>query len=510
MNELNLLYIIFLALAVPGGMIIGYWVRKSMAARQIDSADAKAKKIVDDARSKEREILLRAKDKAITMIEEAKKEEAARRRELKSLQNRLEKRESLFDQKLLDLENRQQKVYDKARQVESIKKKVLEIQQDQIKKLETVASMSKEDAKNELMEMTEKEMKEDLVERIRKLERENQEVFDIKARDLLTTAIQRCVTSHAAETTTTIVSLPSDDMKGRIIGREGRNIKAIEQLTGVEIVVDDTPEAIVISGFSPIRRHLAKRALDKLIADGRIHPSKIEEAIEISKKELAQDIRKAGEDATYEVGVTGIDPKLVRILGRLKYRTSYGQNVLRHSVEVANLSALLAEELGANAAVAKKAGLLHDIGKAVDHEVQGTHPEIGRDIAKKFGLPEEIIKPIVEHHEDHPTTLEGIIVKVADAISGSRPGARKDTYEQYLQRLDELEKVATSFPGVEKSYAIQAGREVRVFVMPNEIDDLGAIKLAKEVAKKIEEELRYPGEIKVNVIRETRVIDYAR
>ncbi len=510
MNEMSLMYIILLVVAVPGGMIIGYWVRKGMASREIDSAESKAKKITEDAKAKERDVLLKAKGKAISMIEESKKEEAQRRGELKELQKRLEKRENLFDQKLLDLENRQQKVYDKARQVEEIKKKILQIQQEQIKKLETVAAMSKEEAKKELLLVTEKEMKEELVERLRKLERENQEVFDIKARDLLTTAIQRCVTSHAAETTTTIVTLPSDDMKGRIIGREGRNIKAIEQLTGVEIVVDDTPEAIVISGFSPIRRHLAKRALDKLIADGRIHPSKIEEAIEVSKKELAQDIRKAGEDALYEVGVTGLDPKLVRILGRLKYRTSYGQNVLRHSVEVANLSALLAEDLGADVSIAKKAGLLHDIGKAVDHEVQGTHPEIGRDIAKKFGLSEEVIKPIFEHHEDHPSSLEAVIVKVADAISGSRPGARKDTYERYLQRLEELEKVANAFEGVNKSYAIQAGREIRVFVVPEKIDDLEAIRLAKKVAKKIEEELKYPGEIKVTIIRETRVIDYAR
>ncbi|MBU1148935.1 ribonuclease Y [Patescibacteria group bacterium] len=510
MKELDLTYIILLVLAVPGGMALGYFVRKTMAAREIDSAEAKAKKILSDAKSQERELLLKAKDRSIALIEESKKEETQRRSELKDFQRRLEKRENLFDQKLMDLENRQQKVYDKARQVEDIKKKIQQIHGEQVKKLEEIASLSKDEAKQELLTATEKEMKEELVERIRKLERENQEVIDTKAKNLMTTAIQRCATSHAAETTTTTVSLPSDDMKGRIIGREGRNIKAIEQLTGVEIVVDDTPLAIVISGFSPIRRHLAKRALDKLIADGRIHPSKIEEAIEVSKKELAMDIRKAGEDAMYEVGITGLDPKLVRVLGRLKYRTSYGQNVLRHSVEVANLSALLAEELGANVSVAKKAGLLHDIGKAVDHEVQGTHPEIGRDIAKKFGLPEEIIKPIFEHHEDNPTSLEAIIVKVADAISGSRPGARKDTYEQYLQRLEELEKVASTFDGVKNTYAIQAGREIRVFIEPDKIDDLGAIKLAKEIAKRIEEELKYPGEIKVNVIRETRVVDFAR
>jgi ribonuclease Y len=299
-------------------------------------------------------------------------------------------------------------------------------------------------------------------------------------------------------------------MKGRIIGREGRNIRAIEQLTGVEIIVDDTPEAILVSGFNPIRRHLAKRSLDKLIADGRIHPGRIESVVEEAKKELALDIKKAGEDAIYELGITGVDPKLVMLLGRLKYRTSYGQNQLMHAIEVGKLSALLANELGANAAVAKKGGLFHDIGKAVDQEVQGGHPEIGYDIMKKFGLPEEVAYLCIAHHEDAPKTLEGIICKVADAISGARPGARKDSYENYIQRLDELEAVANSFAGVEKTYAIQAGREVRVFVVPEEIDDYKATALARSIADKIEQELKYPGEIKVNVIRETRITEYAR
>ena len=312
------------------------------------------------------------------------------------------------------------------------------------------------------------------------------------------------------ESTTSVVDLPSDEMKGRIIGREGRNIRTIEQLTGVEIVVDDTPNVITISGFSPIRRQVAKKAIQKLIIDGRIHPARIEEAIEEAKRDLALEIKKAGEEACYEVGVAGLDPKLVQIMGRLKYRTSYGQNVLQHSIEVSHLSALLAEELGANVTVAKKAGFLHDIGKAVDHEIQGTHPEIGRDIAKKFNLPEEIIIPIVTHHDDKPPTLEAVIVKVADAISGARPGARKDTYERYLQRLEELESIAKRHDGVEKTYALQAGREVRVFVEPHKISDLDAQKLAEAIAKEIEAELKYPGEIKVTVIRENRVIEYAR
>ncbi|MCX6746033.1 MAG: ribonuclease Y, partial [Candidatus Parcubacteria bacterium] len=334
--------------------------------------------------------------------------------------------------------------------------------------------------------------------------------IDKKAKDIIALAIQRCSISHAQEITTTTVDLPNDEMKGRIIGREGRNIRTIEQLTGVEIVVDDTPMAITISGFSPIRRQVAKRALATLISDGRIHPGRIEEAIETAKREIALEIKKSGEDALFEMGITGIDPKLVQILGRLKFRTSYGHNVLLHSLEVSHLAGLLAEELGADVTVAKKGGLFHDIGKAVDHEVKGGHPEIGYDILKKFNLPEEIAYMCIAHHEDMPKTLEGIIVKVADAISGARPGARKDTYERYLQRLEELENVANAFAGVQKSYAIQAGREIRVFVMPEEIDDLSAAKLAQDIAHKIEEELKYPGEIKVNVIREMRVTEYAR
>jgi ribonuclease Y len=323
-------------------------------------------------------------------------------------------------------------------------------------------------------------------------------------------AVERCASSHAAETMSTIINIPSDEMKGRIIGREGRNIKTLENTLGVEIIVDDTPGAILVSAFSPIRRQVAKLTLEKLIADGRIHPGRIEETIEESKKELALEIKKAGEDAAYKVGVAGLDPKLVQILGRLKYRTSYGQNVLQHSIEVAQLSALLAEELGANPALAKKAGLLHDIGKAVDHEIEGTHTEIGYKILKKYGLSEEIARVSIEHHEDHPESLVGAISKVADALSGGRLGARKDSYENYIQRLTELEDTAKDFEGVEKVFAIQAGREIRVFVEPDKIDDWNAKKLARDIANKIEGELKYPGEIKVNVIRETRVIEYAR
>jgi len=495
---------------LPVGIAIGYYLRKSLAKKITGSVEEKAEKLLAETKAKQRELLLQARDKAIKIIDDAKREEEERRKELLSAQKRLEKRESLFDQKLLDLQEKQQKLFDRAGQIEKVKVEIQKIKEEQLAKLERVANLSRDDAKKLLLDTAERTIQEELVNRINKLERESSEALDAKARDLISLAIERCASSHATEITTTTVSLPSDEMKGRIIGREGRNIKTIEQLTGTEIIVDDTPEAITISGFSPIRRQVAKKALEKLILDGRIHPGRIEEAVEQAKKELAIDIKKAGEEAVYELGVAGLDPKLIQILGRLKYRTSFGQNALKHSLEVAHLATLLAEELGANVSIAKKSGLLHDIGKAVDHEVTGTHPEIGKDIAKKFNLPEEIIIPIATHHEDMPPTLEAIIVKVADAISGARPGARKDTYEQYLQRLEDLEKVATSFEGVEKAYAIAAGREIRIFVTPEKIDDLGSLKLAQAIAKKIEEELKYPGEIKVNVIREKRIVEYAR
>lgn len=492
------------------GFAAGYWARKKRVSSQVKKAESRAERIISEAKTKQQDILLRAQNKSIKIIEEAKNEEKRRRQEVNQLQNKLEKREEAFSKKLMDLQDKQQRLQDKANKIESIRGKVKHLQEEQENKLQEVASMSKEDAQKELLGKIEEEMRQDLISRLNKLEKESDEKYEEKAKEIISIAMQRIASSYAPEMSTTNVDLPSDEMKGRVIGREGRNIKVIEQLAGVEIVVDDTPNTITISGFSPIRRHVAKKALDNLIKDGRIHPTKIEEAIENAKKELAVDIRKAGEEAMYEVGVTGFDPKLVEILGRLKYRTSYGQNALRHSLEVAQLSSLLAEELGSDVTLAKKSGLLHDIGKAVDHDVKGTHPEIGENIAKKFSLPQEIINPIRTHHEDHPPDLTSVIVKVADAISASRPGVRNDTYERYLQRLEELEKITNSFEGVDKSYALQAGREVRVFVNTGEIDDLKSHQLARDIAQKIEEELKYPGEIKVNVIRETRVTEYAR
>ena len=497
-----------LTLAV--GLIIGYFIHKQRATIKVGSAEARAENILSEAKSKQKKLELETQEKALKIIEEAKKEENSRRKEISEFQNRLEQRENAFSQKLLDLQDKQQKLYDKVNEVQEIKEKIKEIKEEQVAKLEKIAQLNKEEAKGVLLTKVEEQYAGDLLARIAKLQNENTDALEEQSRNLLANAMQRLVSDYTPELSTTTVDLPSDEMKGRIIGREGRNIKSIEQMTGVEIIVDDTPNAITISGFSLIRRHIAKKALDYLIKDGRIHPTKIEEAVENAKKDIAIDIKKAGEQAMYEVGVTGFDPKLVQIIGRLKYRTSYGQNALGHSIEVAHLAAMLAEELGADVTLAKKAGLLHDIGKAVDHEIQGNHTEIGRDIAKKFGLPPEIIAPIEMHHEDNPGTLMAVIIKVADAISAARPGARSDTRENYLQRLEELEKIAMSFEGVEKTYAIQAGREVRIFVEPNIIDDLKAHNLAGEIARKIEAELKYPGEIKVNIIRETRVIEYAR
>jgi len=502
-------YIIYL-IVLFGGFFIGFLAYKQKSKGQIESAQNKSEKILTEAKKEEKNLLLQAQDKAIKIIEDAKREESERRKEINNLQNRLEQRETAFSQKLLDLQEKQQKLYDKVNEVQEIKEKIKKIKEDQLIKLEEVAKLNNEEAKDILLKNIEERSAEDLLVRLRKLENESQEKVEERAKDIMATAMQRLSSSYTLELTTTTVDLPNDEMKGRIIGREGRNIKAIENLIGVEIIVDDTPNAITISGFSLIRRHIAKKTLDYLIKDGRIHPTKIEDAVEQAKKEISIDIKKAGEEAMYEVGITGFDPKLVQILGRLKYRTSYGQNALRHSIEVAHISGLLAEQLGSDASLAKKGGLLHDIGKAVDHEIQGNHTEIGRDIAKKFNLPPEIIAPIESHHEDNPSSLTSVIVKVADAISSARPGARNDNYENYLQRLGELEKIASSFEGIEKSFAIQAGREVRVFVQPETIDDLKAHNLARDIAKKIEAELKYPGEIKINVIRETRVTEYAR
>lgn len=508
---MQLIYIIVTAiLGILAGVALGYQMRKMWAVKRKDTIETKVETLINEAKAKQKEVLLEANDKALKIIEEAKNEERQRQQELQRLQKRLESRETLFDQKLLDLESKKQELIDKAEKIEGIKKEVNKIKEEQLAKLEKVASLTKEEAKGILLKNVESESAEDLMVRMKKLNEQSQLELDKKARELLTLAVQRCAVNHATENSTSVVDIPNDEMKGRIIGKEGRNIRTIERLTGVEIIVDDTPNAITISGFSPIRRQVAKRALENLISDGRIHPAKIEEAIITAKKSLAIEIQEAGDAAVYELGITGLDPKVIQILGRLKYRTSYGQNILNHSIEIAHLSALIAEMLGADISIAKRGGLFHDIGKAVDHEIQGTHPEIGYDILKKFGVDEEVAYIAKAHHDTAPKTLECIIVQAADAISGARPGARKDSFEQYIQRLEDLEKIAKTFDGVDNCYAIQAGREIRVFVKPEQVDDLTAVNMARDIAKKIEGELKYPGEIKVTLIRETRVTEFAR
>lgn len=507
----NALVIIISIFALILGLGVGYFLRKTLALKQKESAEAQAHKLISEAKTKRKETLLSAKDQAFQITERAKKEEQERRVQLARLETRLERREEVLDRKLEEIEKGKFRLEKKSREVENLKNELQKIKKKQLETLEKIARLSRDKAKEVLLEIVEKETKEQVLEKIKKLEQLAYEEADKKAQEIIGLAIQRQAQPQASETTTTTVNLPSDEMKGRIIGREGRNIKRIEELTGSEIVIDDTPEAIVISGFNPIRRQIAKITLEKLINDGRIHPARIEAKVQEAKKEIGKDIKETGESVVYDLGIADLDPKLVQLLGRLKYRTSYGQNVLKHSIEVANLAAILADELGADRAIAKKAGLLHDIGKAVDHEVEGTHVEIGKKILQKFGVSEEIIHAMECHHEDvKPRTVEAMIVDAADAISGARPGARKDTYENYIKRLEELENIANNFDGVEKSYAIQAGREIRVFVEPSKIDDLKAVKLAQQIAQKIEHELKYPGEIKVNVIRETRVIEIAR
>ncbi|MBT4649367.1 ribonuclease Y [bacterium] len=492
------------------GLIFGFLIKKILTSKSIESAGKKADHILEEAKTKAKNLQLEGKDKALSIIEEAKNEEKERRQQSNVVENRLSQRENKFDQKILELEDKRQKVDNLRQKLEDQQGEIKKIKDSQLAKIEKIAQLTQDEAKDVLIKNMEVRMKDELLQRMRKLENESHEELETKAKNILSTVIERCAAPHTSETTTTNLALPNDEMKGRIIGREGRNIKTIEQLTGVEIIIDDTPESVMISGFNPIRRHLAKRALEKLMADGRIHPSRIEEVVQQCKKELAIDIKKAGEEAAYKANIVGLDTKLVQILGRLKYRTSYGQNQLQHALEVSHLSGLLAAELGADVNVCKKGGLLHDIGKALDHEIQGSHPDIGYDLMKKFNIPEDVAYMSIAHHENEPKNIEGIVVKIADAISGSRPGARRDSFEEYVQRLTELENTAKSFAGVEKAFAIQAGREVRVMVASDEVDDYKAKTLARDIADKIEAELKYPGEIKVNVIREKRIVEYAK
>jgi ribonuclease Y len=499
----------FFGVAVGGA---GGWVARNVQAKtQTANAEVQAKKLIDDAKTEAKETVLSAKEEAHKLTEVARKEEKERRGELLDLEKRLASKEETIDKKLSDIDKKRDQIETDKNDIEESKNYLRDLREKQEKNLEKIAKLTKEQAKDKLLEMVEKDYKKDVVDFIRKVKEDAKEDAEKEARWTVATAIQRIASEQTAETTVTAIQIPNDEMKGRIIGREGRNIQTIEKLTGCDIIVDDTPETIVISGFDPVRRQVAKLAMDRLIADGRIHPSKIEEAVEKAQADIDKIVKEAGERAAFETGVTGLPVELVKILGRLKFRTSFAQNVLEHSIETANLAAIMAAEIGADVAIAKKAGLLHDIGKAVDQEMQGSHAVISRDICKKYGMPEEVLHAVEAHHEDvELKTVEAILVLAADAISASRPGGRRDSLENYVKRLQELEAIASSFEGVEKTFAIQAGREVRVLVTPERIDDLSAEKMAKDIARKIETDLKYPGQIKVNVIRETRAVEYAK
>ncbi len=509
MNTILLLAVGVFALAA--GAILGYIARQSIARQRADVVEQKLKQHLDQANKEAEQILGRAKEKARQAITEAETEQEQRRRQLLETEQLLLRKESVLDAKSSSLEQKEKSLASEALELKSKGKHLEDARLQVLDKLERIANLSREDAKKELFELTQQQYEQDLAARMRKLEHEGEDRFEKRAREIVSYAVQKVAVSQAQEITTTTVQLPSEDLKGKIIGKEGRNIRALERAAGVEIVVDEAPEAVVISGFDPLRRHVAKVALERLIKDGRIHPARVEEQVAKAQEEIDAQIKEAGEAVVYELGIVGLDPKLLQILGRLKFRTSYGQNVLLHSLEVAYLSSALAAELGANVAVAKKAGLFHDIGKALDHQVEGSHVEIGMRILEKFGVEKEVIDAMKSHHEDYPyESVEAVLIQTADAISASRPGARKDTLENYLRRIGELENLASSFPGVEKAYAIQAGREVRVFVKPQEIDDLAAQQLAREIANRVEQDLRYPGEIKVTLVRENRFVEYAR
>jgi ribonuclease Y len=509
MEQFILLFVGLFGLAL--GSILGYYARQSIAKKRTGTIEQILQKRLQKAKETADLILNEAKEKSQKILAATKEEINQRHSELLKTERLLLKREHILDQKISDFELKQKEFQEKVKKLREIKKNLNDLRVQARENLERISRLKEDEAKKELLEKVEKEYQKEILDRIKKLEREGKERFEKRAKEILATAIQKCAISQAQEITTTTLSLPSEEIKGRIIGREGRNIRTLEKLTGVEIVVDETPEIVVISGFDPIRRQIAKLALEKLVQDGRIQPARIEEKVEEAKREISNQIREAGETTLYEMGLLGVEPKLVQLLGRLKFRTSYGQNVLLHSIEVAYLAEALAAEIGANSSVCKKAGLFHDIGKAMDQLIEGSHTNIGIKILEKFGESPEVIQAMKSHHEEYPyESLEAIIVQVADQISGARPGARKDTLENYLKRLSDLENIATSFSGVEKAWALQAGREIRVFVRPEEIDDLEAQKLAKNIANKIQEELKYPGEIKINVVRETRITEYAK
>jgi ribonucrease Y len=497
------------------GLAAGYFIRKMIAEAKISSAEAAAKKIIEEANheanSMKREKQLEAKEEAHRLRNDLEKESRERRSELQRLERRLVQKEESLDRKINNVEQKEEELRCKEEDNKKFREKLDQIHQQQLAELERVSGMTSEEAKEVLLQRVREEIDHEMMVMVKDMENQAKADGDKKAREIVTLAIQRCAADHVSESTVSVVSLPNDEMKGRIIGREGRNIRALETLTGIDLIIDDTPEAVIISGFDPIRREVARLALEKLVSDGRIHPARIEEIVEKTRKEVEVQIKEEGERATFESRVHGLHPELVILLGKLRFRTSYGQNVLQHSIEVAHLAGIMAAELGLDITFAKRAGLLHDIGKAIDHETEGSHVQIGAEIAKKYKESPDIINAIAAHHGDTDFhTLEAVLIQSADAISAVRPGARRETLEAYIKRLENLENIADSFEGVEKAYAIHAGREIRIMVKPDRIDDYASIQIARDIVKKIENELEYPGQIKVTVIRETRAIDYAK
>lgn len=511
----TIISVIVAVIAIPVGLLIGYIYRKNISEAKIGKAEDLAKEIVEkanhDSETVKKEKLLEAKEEIHKWRNEAEKENRERRNEVQKFERRLIQKEESLDKKLSNLESRENTLTQKMDAIKVKEKDIEDIKVQQLEKLESISGLSTESAKEIILENAEREVTREMSLMIKEKEAQAKEEADKKAREIIGFAIQKCSADHVAETTVSVVDLPNDEMKGRIIGREGRNIRALETLTGIDLIIDDTPEAVILSGFDPIRREVARIALEKLVSDGRIHPARIEEMVEKARKEVDSIIKESGEQAAFEVGIHNLHPELIKLLGRLKYRTSYGQNVLKHSIEVATLAGIMATEIGADAKLAKRAGLVHDIGKAVDHEIEGTHTEIGMDLLRRYKESKDVIHAMSTHHGDYePETIEAVLVTAADAISAARPGARRETLETYIRRLEKLEEIANSFDGVEKSYAIQAGREVRIMVKPEAVNDEQMHLMARNMTKQIEESLDYPGQIKVSMIRETRAVEYAK
>ncbi len=502
-------------MCIPVGFVLGMTYRKKVGEAEIGSAEEQAKKIIEEgertAESKKKEALIAAGEEILRQRNDAEKEIKDRRSELSRLEARVSKKEEQIDRKIENLERKDDQLTKKLKECSDTREEIEAIKVQHLETLEKIAGLTAEEAKEQIVSRIDDEVKHETAQRLIEYEQQFKEEADVKAKNILSLAIQRCASETVAETTVSVVALPNDEMKGRIIGREGRNIHAIEAMTGVDLIIDDTPEAITLSSFDPVRREVARIALEKLISDGRIHPARIEETVEKARREVDTMIKQAGERATYEVGIHGLAPEMIKLLGRLRFRTSYGQNVLNHSVEVALLSGMIADELGVDSTLAKRAGLLHDIGKALTQEIEGSHVQLGVDIAKKFKESKEVIHAIEAHHNDvEPQTITAVIVQAADAISAARPGARREDLENYIKRLQKIEEITYSFPGVDKAYAIQAGREVRIAVKPEEVNDEQMVVIAHEIVKKLESELQYPGQIKVHLIRESRAIDYAK